>query len=554
MKNDLQNFEENLKKKLEEYEFPFDEKNWEKARFMTDASRNNRKPFMFYFISALVVLTIGSGFVYFYNTSSSNLKPQNNLLAVNSNAVFVSENSSEPLPNNTINIENSTFNKETATNGNINMSPNDLNSIATTNSTEAKAKNTISKTVKVQTTTSNNTDLALSGSTSNSSPATTNVSSSSSGNQNSAGSDNVSGSNSNPNSNTTGTSNSSNSVKESVDNSIKKADKTKSSTVTEIPAVLGSNAVTNAPRNTTNITTSLNQNNNKLGNIITPIHNFSNSEESKAVSDTTSTDNGTQVTDSVGAVITLTSNTFIASSADSVNTPAAVKSDSASSSSSSPTNPIKIGETKSYIYADIGANYMLGWNHNGSQEANGFNITGGLNYQYYFNQIISLTAGAYYNSIGNLTQSTYSVANVKYDFGVQKDITSIKYIRLHYITVPVKVGFNIGKNNCIGVGANLSMLINSDSQKDKYKTQNSEQPNNTNRLSSSKETGYVTGFNPYDVQASVFYRRKLFKGFSVGAEFYYGFSDIKDNSHFKTTNTEKAMGAKLTIGYDLFKN
>lgn len=551
MKNDLQNFEENLKKKLEEYEFPFDEKNWEKARFMIDASRNNRKPFMFYFISALVVLTIGSGFVYFYNTSSSTTKPSNNLLAFNSNAVLVKEHSSENIQNSPTSDVASNSSNLIPKNENV-ASLAEINTISNSNNNSnnasTKTNNTTTKASKNQFTDSKISNNSSNNNSNSNTSKTNDLSSANSNPTNTSSSDNGSSSNANSN---PATSNSGNSVKETVENATKKTDKTKSSTVTEIPAVLGSNAISNVPRNTNNSTTVIIQNNNKLGNIITPINTTTNSIETTA---TPTSYNGTKIIDSVGAVVTLTSNTLIASKADSVNTPSIVKSDSSSSASPAPSNPIKVNEPKNYIYVDIGANYLFGWNNNGNQEANGFNITGGLNFQYYFNNITSTTAGIHYNSIGNLTQSTYSVANIKYDFGVQKDITSIKYIRLHYITVPVKVGFNLGKNNIIGVGANLSMLMNSDSQKDKYKTKNSEQPNNTNRLSSSKETGYVTGFNPYDIQASVFYRRKLMKGFSVGAEFYFGLTDIKENTHFKSNNIERAMGAKLTIGYDLFKN
>jgi opacity protein-like surface antigen len=172
---------------------------------------------------------------------------------------------------------------------------------------------------------------------------------------------------------------------------------------------------------------------------------------------------------------------------------------------------------------------------------------------HYFNEHISLGAGVQYNTLNNLTHSSYTASTVNYDFGVKKDITTIKYLQLHYITIPVKIGFNAGKNNVFGIGANVSTLLNSDCRTDKYRTNNAEPMTETNRLSTKKETGYLTGFKAYDVQASAFYRRRIVKGLSVNAEFFYGLTDIKKNDHFKNNNFERAMGVKLTLCYDLFK-
>ncbi|HRD37873.1 MAG TPA: hypothetical protein PLC65_04515, partial [Bacteroidia bacterium] len=61
------------------------------------------------------------------------------------------------------------------------------------------------------------------------------------------------------------------------------------------------------------------------------------------------------------------------------------------------------------------------------------------------------------------------------------------------------------------------------------------------------------GFNSLDIQASVFYRRRIYKGLSANAEFIYGFTDIKKNDHFKNNTNERAMGVKVTLCLDLFK-
>lgn len=535
MKNDLQNFEENLKKKLEEYEFPFDEKNWEKASAMIDASRNNRRPFMFYFLSGLALLLVSTGLIYFMtNTISASDKK---LLAVNEHAAVIKEHTPVVNTDNTPLVQNQISNTSVSSSSDIKADNTTQNSeikpILSKQVTTIKkpsvisaSKNAVSlvkpsdtKTVSQTVNSTASDEIANNSNTSNLST-------------NAAQSTHNAANTSNASSNSTG--------KQSESSLTKKTEKPKGSVTTEIPAVLGSNLNNNQPRNTIADSPSLtNENSNKLGNIITPVN--------------TPQVSASQTTDSVGAVVTLSSNTLIVSVVDSLNTADVIKTDSATGSPIVTERPYKVKPTKNYLYADIGANYLFGWNTNNGNEANGFNIAGGLNYQYYFNPTISMALGIQYNSIGNLTNSSYSVTTLKYDFGVQKDVTEIKYIRLHYLTLPVKLGFNIGKHHIIGFGANVSTLINSDSQTDKYHTNNAEPVNESNRLSSTKETGYLTGFNPYDVQAGVFYRVKVYKGFSIGAELYYGLTDIKENNHFKNNNFERATGAKITIGYDLFK-
>jgi hypothetical protein len=98
------------------------------------------------------------------------------------------------------------------------------------------------------------------------------------------------------------------------------------------------------------------------------------------------------------------------------------------------------------------------------------------------------------------------------------------------------------------------MLLIDEYRSENYQTKNLEPMSQQNQLSTKKGSGYLKGFNSYDVQVSAFYRRKLVKGFSINAEFGFGLMDVKDNAHFKNTNFERNTGGKLTLCYDLFKN
>lgn len=514
---DMYNFEKNLKKKLDEAEFPFDEKNWEKASAMIDASRSNKKPFWFFILSA-VALLITTGAVYFFYNSSPDSSSEN-LLAVNgnkissaevtqvSNFVVETENISKTPTLSNVQTENKNTSVQTESNTDFTSDKIKKSNTKLDNSeaiSNLKNKNIlISNSINTkQKTKSNSTEKTstLKNTKHSTTPPSENQLSKNSGND----------------------------------------EKTKSETSKEIPVVLGSNLINNNPVKTISNNTLENGNSNKLGEIILPGN------------PNTTTNNVSFVTDSVIEVRTVTANTLMVNSTDSVNKQIMPATDS-SAILMSIAVPFQVKKTTDFLYAEAGASYLLGWNSNGIQEANGFNLVAGFNYQHYFNTNISLGIGMQYTSINNLSQSTYTVSRVNYDFGVSKDITSIKYLRLHYVTVPIKLGFNAGKYNIIGVGANISMLLTDEYRDERYHTNNAEPMTENNQLSTKKGNGYFTGFNPYDIQASVFYRRKLAKGLSINAEFGYGLMDIKTNTHFKNGNFERSTGGKLTICYDLFK-
>lgn len=517
---DMYNFEKNLKKKLDENEFPFDEKNWEKASAMIDASRSNKKPFMFFMLSAIALLVTTGAVYFFYNSSPDN--STENLLAVNNSSIQVKETSLNAVdyPNEINTVSKESKNIQTDPSTPVSEPASSLTAHKS-GKTENYIKSHITSNNKHSEETAN---IASAENNNNKNNPSANLTSGKSDFKNTSAS-NKPGSNSN----TSATTNAGN------------YDKAKNTTVKEIPVVLGSNSGNNLSGKTNSSNTPENANTNKLGNIVNPVAANVNPAISQS-----------KVTDSVPAVRAVTDNTLIVNSIDSVNIIPSLVTDSTAFAISIAA-PFQAKKTTDFLYAEAGASYLLGWNSNGIQEANGFNLVAGFNYLHYFNTIISFGIGAQYTSINNLSQSTYTVSRVNYDFGVSKDITSIKYIRLHYVTVPVKLGFNVGKNNVIGVGANISMLLTDEYRDERHHTNNAEPMTDNNQLSTKKGNGYFAGFNPYDIQASVFYRRKLAKGLSINAEFGYGLMDIKNNSHFKNGNFEKSTGGKLTLCYDLFK-
>lgn len=514
---DLYNFEKNLKRKLEEQEFPFDEKNWEKARVMIDASRNNRKPWVYYVVSA-VVITISSSFIYYF-VSNNQSENKNRLLAVNEKGLVIQEQQSVSEVSNSVSISDKNATNTLASDLDT-KSVNFISESKNASSANSVTKNISSKSRKKSTSVSKNTTDNLVTDNHN------NIQ------QNSHSSDVISEEKSSPK-------NSPSSLNSNSEhNRTKPTDKSKSSNITEIPPVLGSNN-SQSEKSTIISPSGVDGNNNKIGQLS---QNQNNSSETK-----------TKVTDS--AAVVQNSNaieTKITVSDTSSIIPIAKLDSVANNSTVVQETPYKVKIVKHIVSAELGTTYLFGWNNGITHEASGFNITGGLNYQHNFSNLFSLSTGIHYNSINNLS-STYTVSRVKYDFGVQKEVTSINYIRLHYITVPLKLGVNIGKHNQIGLGGYFNTLLNSECRTDKYRTKNSEPTSESNLYSSRREQGYLAGFNAYQIQASVFYRLTVYKRLSVNAEFVLGLTDIKNNKHFNNNTIEKATGAKLSLSYDLFK-
>jgi hypothetical protein len=529
---DFDKFEKLVKEKYGEQEFPFDEANWEKASKMIDASRQGKNRGGIILWSALtLLLTTGSIAGYFiYNSGSEAIQKS----TVASNRVPQDQ---EPM----LNTSNSTETPASETNSS-NVPVDETSKTGETPtpaSSGIKDQSTTIKNSSIQNTnsTSNNNDNINTSSKTNPEPeakenSTTSKPSTSETktNADASASDKTATkpSSKNPAKNTTRKPQPSNTGK------------------TTLPGVLGAQQTAANSKNT-NQNPGGETNGNRTG------------DDAPASADPNKT--GT-VTDSTNAVITVaikpveeskltdSSETIAQLPVDSFKIPAAaaLKGDGISYA----TNVKLEHEHKTFLFMEAGATYLLGWNGSGQNEASGFNVVGGLNVQHYFTPKISALIGAQYSTISNLTNTTHTISTVKYDFGMQQDVTAIKYQKLHYVVVPVKVSYTV-KKNIFGIGCNVGYLLNSDSKKEKYTTFSSDPNANKSNLSSTKESGYVQGFNPFDIQASAFYRRKLYKGLSANAEFIFGLTDTKNNDFFKTNSFDRNVGFKLTLCYDLFK-
>jgi hypothetical protein len=528
---DFDKFEKNVKNNYGNQEFPFDEQNWEKAAKMIDDSRKGKNRGGIFLLSA-VGLLFTSALVYYFGFSDGSTVLQKNELTVNqtitanekiSNGTTLTENDPAATSNNNSNEENIQSGVNT-TSSNENVS---VENGSNDNASEVKTNSKNNATV-------------------NNSNVTENISNTKSSTENNTSSKNETKAETKP------TTTSANTVNETRSNNTpgtegKKTTPIKSNVKSATPPVLGSN--TSAYQNT-----------------VKPVAPNTTSTETGSTEKLGSTNNNSEtptknnvVIDSTTAIVTTFVDPIENRVVDSVPPMRKSKADSLAAMQpkgdgvSYATNVKEKHNAKNILFMEAGTTYLLGWNGGGKNEAGGFNLLAGINLQHYFTGSIAAQIGVQYSTISNLTNTTHTISTVNYDLGMEQDVTSIHYQKLHYVVAPVKVTYNIGDKNIVGIGCNIGYLLNSDSKKENYKTYSSDPNAAKNNLTSTKESGYVQGFNPLDIQVGVSYRRKIYKGLSANAEFFYGLTDTKDNNFFKSNYFDRNVGFKVSLCYDLFK-
>lgn len=203
-----------------------------------------------------------------------------------------------------------------------------------------------------------------------------------------------------------------------------------------------------------------------------------------------------------------------------------------------------------YFSIEAGYSYLLGWKNSDIKEANGFNPLVGINYYNHVSQRTALSIGIQYTSVSNLSFNSHTSTIIKYGLGEESAITVITPNKLQYLLAPLKLEYTINPKNRIGFGFYAAYLLTVQSKVETY----NEGYNITKaNYTSSKTNGYTQGFSPFDIQGSLFYKRRLYKNLFLNTEFVYGLTDIKDNTFFKSKIVERNCGLKLSLVYNLFK-
>ncbi|WP_317896877.1 hypothetical protein [Aurantibacillus circumpalustris] len=201
------------------------------------------------------------------------------------------------------------------------------------------------------------------------------------------------------------------------------------------------------------------------------------------------------------------------------------------------------------IFLEAGMNYQLGWKTNNKTEANGINPLVGLQYYHDVSRRFGLSLGLFYTSINNLSATSHTSTTTRLKFGEEIEATVVTAKNMHYLLLPLKLSYSFSRNDFVCIGYTLAYLLDVASKIETFSTR----LNYSSTPVVSKSMGYTKGFNPYDGQIAVCYRRRLYKELYVNGEFFYGLSDIKNDIIYKLEGFERAYGFRLSVGINLWK-
>jgi len=567
-------FDDIVREKFNEKEFVFNEENWEVMEGKIISARKFSRNSLWAAIFVIGLIT-GVSVMFLVTNQSS----ENNTIAENSTS---SNNSSATTSNNNNSISNNTSNNQNESSNGANENSND-NAIANNSNDNSNAENT-----SENTSSSSITEIA---DNTNSSAVENNNSSSKkikTENNNIAISNNSTSSKSTKQENTNTSNNKTNSTISGNNKKVsqltfsnkgniattsptKSIDNTNTSVKQDVNSA-NNNTADNNQTNTTktdagvvdNKQSENKDNNNSVTNNNTNPNSTSNTN--------TAVESKNEITLTVGAKVMNADGTPVDSAtlakaikADSkeevkeeveeeIVTKEDLKTDKKAKSSSSNTPGLT---SATYITADAGAGYSLGWKYPGAKEANGFNPIGGLGITHYFNPKWALNAGVQYGSIYNLKASTKTFSSKDYGFGSTTTDTTINTKKLHYITVPVLAQYNFNNSNSILFGASAAYLMNANSSISISTSSVGPPPSGFDTSSVSTQNsvnGYYKGaFNQFDASLAVGYRRKITQRFSMTAIANFGLLDVKKNDFFGIDKTERNSSVKLILTYNLFE-
>lgn len=207
------------------------------------------------------------------------------------------------------------------------------------------------------------------------------------------------------------------------------------------------------------------------------------------------------------------------------------------------------GFTRHSFFAEAGANYLNGWKTNDTRDGRGLNFTGGVNYLYAINRKLGISGGLHYTETGHLSAWSHVSKSKSYSFGERTDVTVITPEKISYLQLPLKVNYMVTSQDVFGAGYVFGYLLTVKSKVETSGQGYGYTPNG----SSSVTKGYTEGFNLFDSQVSVFYRRRFFDRWWLNAELLLGVMDSRKNDFFGNPVAERNSGLKLSVMYTIFQ-
>lgn len=173
------------------------------------------------------------------------------------------------------------------------------------------------------------------------------------------------------------------------------------------------------------------------------------------------------------------------------------------------------------------------------------NPTAGVSLNKYLTHNVLLSLGIAYNRVAGLQPSTITSRHILYGYGEESAVTAVTPAQLHYLTLPLRAGWQFRPGHSLWAACNISYLFNAEARVEKY----NQVLNRTEGYTSYISGGYTEGFRIFDTQLALLYRARIKKELWLQAEFAYGLNDVKENGFFKSQGFERNNAMRLTLVY-----
>jgi len=221
-----------------------------------------------------------------------------------------------------------------------------------------------------------------------------------------------------------------------------------------------------------------------------------------------------------------------------------------------PLTPMSVYEnssTKSFKmkthFLNIGAglNYSNGWLTQSGSDGRGLNYYAGFNYGFYISKKLILGAGLNYYNIQNIKQSFYTSQKTFYSFSSNNTYTSVTTNNLNYLSIPVKLYFDINQLHVLSIGALPSILVGAKNTVQVYNLIDEQKVNVESTTNKSLYNGVAQKY----MQLSLGYRAKLSNRLWIETEALYGLTDLFENN--STNNfAQNPLGLRLGLQFNIF--
>lgn len=142
----------------------------------------------------------------------------------------------------------------------------------------------------------------------------------------------------------------------------------------------------------------------------------------------------------------------------------------------------------------------------------------------------SINSGVLYHARGGVN-TTYAIDSIFYAFGASNKRTEVDVTMLHYIEIPLQVGYNFGKrkHHQLTVGVAYSYLMNAYGTSTSLETTAANSLDVDNIYSPTGEVtswGYQNVFTPHDLSVQLGYNVEVYKDVKIGISANYGLASV----------------------------